>query len=240
MSDTTDEPALKSTGRGRSLRQRLLQSMGLGESSSHSARVVVPLLIQRFAPRKVVDVGCGSGAWLAEFARAGCAIVGYDAQFRPRHSRIPREAFHACDLARKIEPLEKADLALCLEVAEHLPGSEAERLVSELCSMAPVVVFAAGIPLQGGMHHVNEQWQSWWANKFKAHGYEAYDDIRCAIWTDERIDSWYRQDLLVYASAELAQRYGLTRTGHPLDVVHPASWSRIGPMGIKQRLFARR
>jgi hypothetical protein len=45
------------------------------------------------------------------------------------------------------------DLAVCLEVAEHLPPERAESFIRELCDLAPVVLFSAAIPGQGGTGH---------------------------------------------------------------------------------------
>jgi hypothetical protein len=48
------------------------------------------------------------------------------------------------------------DLAISLEVAEHLPEGSAGALVSTLIEAAPVVVFSAAIKGQSGTNHINE------------------------------------------------------------------------------------
>ncbi|MGH9522534.1 MAG: class I SAM-dependent methyltransferase, partial [Terriglobales bacterium] len=47
--------------------------------SLRSAREVVPLLIRMVAPESVVDVGCGTGSWLAAFRESGIYdVMGID------------------------------------------------------------------------------------------------------------------------------------------------------------------
>ena len=97
-------------------------------------------------------------------------------------------------------PTETCDLAICLEVAEHLTPAAGARLVKTLCSVAPVVLFSAAIPAQGGTNHINEQWQSHWADEFAAHGFDCFDPIRPEIWNDRDVFPWYRQNILLFVS----------------------------------------
>jgi SAM-dependent methyltransferase len=45
------------------------------DGSDRSASVVVPLVIDLVQPTSVVDVGCGTGAWLARFQEHGVRDV---------------------------------------------------------------------------------------------------------------------------------------------------------------------
>ena len=62
------------------------------------------------------------------------------------------------------------DLALCLEVAEHVAGPLAPRLIEFLASLAPALVFSHAPEGQGGHFHLNEQPWSYWARLFAQHG----------------------------------------------------------------------
>lgn len=53
------------------------------------------------------------------------------------------------------------DLAMTIEVAEHLTPVRADSFVEDLTRLSDVVLFSAAIPAQGGINHVNEQWQSY-------------------------------------------------------------------------------
>jgi len=49
------------------------------QRAQRSASVVVPFVLDLLPPiSSVVDVGCGSGTWLAEFERRGISVKGYD------------------------------------------------------------------------------------------------------------------------------------------------------------------
>jgi hypothetical protein len=97
-------------------------------------------------------------------------------------------------------------------------------------ALAPHVLFSAAIPGQGGNNHVNEQWQSYWADRFAAHGYGPRDIVRPAVRDDRSVAYWYRQNAVLYSK------------GHPtdrpadFDWVHPehTAWYRL----IHRRLFS--
>ncbi len=89
-------------------------------------------------------------------------------------------------------------MACSLEVAEHLPRLSAEGLIASLVNLAPVVMFSAAVPNQGGLSHINEQPQSFWARLFASHNYLALDCIRPKVFGARNVEWWYRQNTLVY------------------------------------------
>ncbi len=167
-----------------------------------SARVVAPLVCDLIQPRRVLDVGCGRGAWLLGFRELGVELIrGLDGDHvRTGGLLIPRESFLSTDLANLAEPLGYYDLAICLEVLEHLSPQSGDKIVGALTEAAPVVLFSAAVPGQGGTGHVNEQWPEYWRALFEARGYRMLDLIRPLIRTDKRVAWWYRQNILLFAS----------------------------------------
>jgi SAM-dependent methyltransferase len=172
----------------------------LEQTSEQSAEVVVPSLLDLVHPASVVDVGCGTGAWLSVLTASGVDdVLGVDGDFVDRSRLlIPSSRFVVADLRRPFELGRTFDLALCLEVGEHLPVEAADLLVSQLTEIAPVVAFSAAIPGQGGVGHINEQWPDWWAERFAERRFRQLDILRPAIWDDDRVAYWYRQNLFLY------------------------------------------
>lgn len=206
----------------------------LEEIALRSAREVVPLLIELVRPASVVDLGCARGAWLRVFRENGVDdVVGVDGAYVDTAKlMIPRDRFHPGDLGAGIR-LERAfDLAMSVEVAEHLPEASADRFVDSLVRLAPVVAFSAAIPGQGGRGHVNEQWQGYWAEKFAQRGYATVDALRRRLWSREAVQPYYAQNLLLYVREDaveehpaLREELGRTDMGQ-LDLVHPSLYLR--------------
>jgi SAM-dependent methyltransferase len=222
----------------------------LSEQSRPSAGVVVPLLVHLVAPRSVIDLGCGTGEWLAAFTTEGIHdVVGVDAGDVPSELvRIAPERMMRAELTKPLDLGRTFDLALSLEVGEHLPESSAPTLVDSLVRHAPVVAFSAAVPDQRGTNHVNEQWQDWWAELFAQRGYLAVDAIRRRIWNEEGVQFWYAQNLLLYVERDELSRRPLLRTEHELmgtqqlALVHPARMSlrRDDPLSLRIARRARR
>lgn len=195
-----------------------------------SARRIAPMLMGWMTIGSVVDVGCGDGSWLSVFRENGvCELLGLDGPWvETTQLKIPAESFARRALDETLDlGGRRFDLAMTLEVAEHLPPARAPGLVEELTAAAPVVFFSAATPDQGGAHHVNEQWPRYWAELFAARGYRAIDAIRPAVWEDEAVCWWYKQNCLLFASdAALAANPRLRDLADaspavPPSLVHP-------------------
>lgn len=195
-----------------------------------SAGVVVPLLFELVRPARVVDVGCGEGWWAEAFAQLGAEVIGLDGSYVSSSPLGDRFLPH--DLGRPL-PAHLAgrfDLAVSLEVAEHLPKARARSFVADLCSLAPVVAFSAAIPGQGGTGHVNEQWPAYWSELFEAEGFAVTGALRWQLWQDDRVENWYRQNLLLAVAPSSAGAPELAELlasplAPPWPVVHPVLYN---------------
>ena len=202
------------------------------DGSARSAARIVPLVLDLVRGiQSVVDVGCGVGTFLAEFRDHGVGFVqGFDGDYVNREMlRIAKDQFAARDLSVPLQFDRRFDLAVSLEVAEHLPAERAHSFVGDLTRLSDLILFSAAIPGQGGTHHINEQWQDYWANQFQEFGYHALDAIRSRIWDCDDIEPWYRQNTLLYANLAALERHPalLSDRASPLPslcVVHPATW----------------
>jgi SAM-dependent methyltransferase len=200
-----------------------------------SAEEIVPLVLKLIPARTVVDVGCGEGAWLSVFRKNGVLdVLGVDGDYVHRDTlQIPQEQFQAADLSKPLQVGRKFDLAVSLEVAEHLPPECAATFVESLTRLAPVILFSAAIPFQGGNHHVNEQWPDKWAGLFQEHGYRVVDCIRKRVWQNDAVEYWYAQNALLFVRSDVLEgnkslALELERTNpSQLRLVHPRKYLEL-------------
>jgi SAM-dependent methyltransferase len=197
------------------------------DGSRRSAAALLAVVFDLVRPRSLVDVGCGVGTWAAVALELGASeVLGIDGDYVDRSQlQIPHTCFMPWDLEKPLRLERRFDLAMSLEVAEHLPAACAESFVESLVRLAPVVLFSAAVPGQGGHHHVNEQWPAYWAELFARHNFKAVDCVRPQVWSDERVEFWYRQNTILYARHDYMSQHPELRPigtgGQPLSLVHP-------------------
>lgn len=203
-----------------------------------SARVVLRTLFDELGPiRSVIDVGCGVAPWLRTAQDFGVSSgLGLDGDYVDR-SRLLVEpgCFRPCDLETEnlrdaISDKASFDLAMCMEVAEHLSPQRAASFVSELCSLSDLVLFSAAVPDQGGTNHINEQWPGYWSTLFAAAGFECFDFLRPRLWDQDGCEWWYLQNVLVFARRSSGPFAALTpiasTTKTPMSLVHPRNFQQ--------------
>jgi hypothetical protein len=169
------------------------------------------------------------GGWLAVFREHSIDdVVGLDGDYVDKSLLlIPAHCFIETDLSRGIVLDREFDVAICLEVAEHLPPQSAELLIRSLSKLSRRVVFSAAIPGQGGTHHVNEQWPTYWMECFHRQGYQLVDCFRKRIWDNRNIACCYRQNMFLFVkqsdqpAISALKDCGEDSVGLPLCVVHP-------------------
>jgi SAM-dependent methyltransferase len=172
--------------------------------AAQAAPVFARLISSELRPRRIVDVGCGTGALLEALGRTGCECLGLE------YAEAALEICRARGVTVKRFDLEKAnrwrrlkgcDVAISMEVGEHLPESAADRYVGLLTSLAPVIVFTAAHPGQGGADHLNEQPMSYWVAKFGARGYGS-DQETTTRWRRQleagQVPKFYSDNLMIF------------------------------------------
>ena len=172
-----------------------------------SAGTMATTIVNQLSPRSVLDVGCGTGALLAELSGQGVGVA---------HGLEHSEA--GIDLCRQrgvsVTPFdlearestgaaEMYDVVASMEVAEHLPAKVADRYVDLLArhvSPGGWLVFTAATPGQGGLDHVNEQPHDYWIDKLTRCGL-LYDEPKSMAWRADwlgRVAPWYSANLMLF------------------------------------------
>ena len=179
-------------------------------------------------PASVVDIGCGTGAWLGLFKACGAQVHGYDGDYVNREMLvIEQEEFTPYDLSETIPVDRRYDMAMSLEVAEHLDAGCVDRFVADLTQISDVVLFSAAIPGQGGDGHVNEQWPDYWQEKFEANGFVCCDCLRDVFWNMDELNYYYKQNIVLYVNKEkeaLIQKLRSMEKRPMMNIVHPITY----------------
>lgn len=200
------------------------------ERTTKSAAATVPVLIECLTaggaapPASVIDIGCGRGVWLKAYGPV--AIKGRDGPWtRQDRLLIDPACFEPTDLSRPFAEAQAFDLAMSLEVAEHIEPGQADQFVANLAGLADTILFSAAIAGQGGQHHVNEQPLGYWLDKFAGQGFAVFDVLRPRLWGNREVCWWYRQNMVVLARPSSRFFDGLTlaaqRNPPILDLAHP-------------------
>ena len=168
-----------------------------------SADAMAASIVASFAPRRVVDLGCGTGALLERLRSLGVEVMGLE------HARAALEWCRGRDL--DVEPFDlvndelpprftDADVAVSMNVGQQLPPEHSGRLVDLLCSMAPVVVFCSGLPGQDDALPLNEQPFDHWIRLFAARGYR-FDEAESLAWREDwkakQTSPWFFDNVMI-------------------------------------------
>lgn len=169
----------------------------------------------------VIDFGCGIGGWLHAAQLLGAKrIVGVEGEYiRQADTVIPQDSILTHDLSSyRFDWNKKFDLALTIEVAEHLPESSADRFCDNLVDASDCLVFSAARVGQTGLGHINEKPLGYWVEKFWNRKYVPLEVFRPYIAVDKSIFPWLRMNLVMFVRySELIRSSHLMRFARPLS-----------------------
>lgn len=173
-----------------------------------SAGRIADSILSEFKPASIIDVGCGTGALLEALHERGCEVFGLEyADVGLRYCRNRGLNVAKFDLERDVFNESRTfDVAVSMEVAEHLPETVADRYIELLTCLSPIVVFSAAPPGSPGIDtdtdHVNEQPPSYWITKFQKHRFEHLKEVT-QCWRDTwkargDVAPWYHRNLMIF------------------------------------------
>lgn len=198
--------------------------------SYNMARIIFSYLKEKgIELKRTIDFGGGIGAWSKAMKdEYGAEVIMLDGSPVDRSRYLEKDEFVSCDFTKDnlnevVKKYKKFDLAMSIEVAEHLEERYLENFIDSMCMASDLILFSAATKYQGGNHHVNEQLQSYWVAKFAVHGYRKIDCIRKHFWDNTEVDCVVRQNCFVFANEKTYDDV-IKKLGDddlPIDIVHP-------------------
>lgn len=136
---------------------------------------------KKIRPRSVLDVGCAFGLLVEALRDQGVKAWGIDispyavsqARADMRDKIVEGSVLDPLPLQRG----KRYDLAICIEVLEHLPPESAALAVQRLCEASDRVLFSSSPDDFEEPTHFNVLPTSEWIKLFNANGYHLAEDI---------------------------------------------------------------
>lgn len=154
-------------------------------------------LIADYDIKSVVDVGCGGAATTKWFQDHGVEALGVEGDpFAWEHRKCDPVILH--DFTRgPFVPNKAFDLAWTSEFVEHVEEAFMANWMATLRACRFVCMTFA-TPGQGGHHHVNEQPESYWLEKFALYGFEHVPEETAKLRATSKGESYGRRTLTFF------------------------------------------
>lgn len=137
-------------------------------------------IVSEYHPTTVLDCGCATGHLVAALRDLGVEAYGIDISSYAI-SKVRADIRPYC-CVHSVEDRElpggmpcKFDLAVCIEVLEHLPSGTAAGVISNLCGWSDTVLFSSTDEESDDPTHLNVRQREYWASLFARDGF--YHDL---------------------------------------------------------------
>ena len=199
------------------------------ERNYNSAKIILNMLFEYYKPTSMIDIGCGIGMWLKAAQELNISkFKGLDFNEIEEDSlMLPRKYIDIVDLEKhKNINNDNYDLAVSLEVGEHLGYEHSSNFVNMITSYSKIVLFSAAIPYQAGIDHINCQPPFFWSELFKNNGYICFDPFRYRLMelSEPIMSPFYSQNILLYVHESMQNIFSnkeLKKYDKPIFFYHP-------------------
>jgi SAM-dependent methyltransferase len=184
--------------------------LSVDDRASATATEVFKVLSVYLRTESILDVGCGSGAWLEAGLKSGIKratgvdlgssikVVENNPNLKPNIANHTLKLIVRDFVEDSTAGFIKSDLAMSLEVVEHLPEHVGRNLIQRLTESADFIVFSGAQPGQGGTYHINEQPLRYWVEEFKKYGFDVYDPFRSVLQNQSHHPRFYALNTLLF------------------------------------------
>lgn len=153
-------------------------------------------------PDLVYDIGCGPGTYVESLLNLGVNAHGFDID-----ERVDGKPYLSQFDFTKNSVGPACDLAICLEVAEHIDEKYADTFVKNVVSTINsdgILIWTAAVPGQGGIGHINCQPKEYWETKFLDLGMTRCPDLEQDLIVSVQQSvfmGWFVNNLIVFKKA---------------------------------------
>lgn len=129
-------------------------------------------LIEEHGIKSMLDIGCGLGYVMKYFHEKGCDVFGVDGSPSAIENNIMKDHVYKHDFTSSPWiPERDYDLIWSAEFLEHVEEEYMSNYMVAFSKAMKFVVVTYAMPGQGGHHHVNENTEEYWVEKFKLIGF---------------------------------------------------------------------
>jgi len=135
---------------------------------------IARVIYEELEPKSVVDFGCGVGYILEELEERGVQIFGMDVSLGAMGNMMPRsvaDCVFEADVSERLN-INKHDIAISTEVAEHLTEDKALILIDNLTRASDTVVFSTADEGAYARGHINLRPRDYWIKEFEKRGFK--------------------------------------------------------------------
>jgi len=128
-------------------------------------------IVRDFHPTSVLDAGCAMGFLVEALRKRGVDAWGVDvSEFAI--SQAHESVREHCSVASLAEPLSRRyDLIVCIEVLEHIPPSETDRTIANLCAATDRLLLSTTPDDYSEATHLNVQPPEAWSAALAREGF---------------------------------------------------------------------
>jgi hypothetical protein len=177
-----------------------------------ASQLVFETVRTNYQPDSIIDIGSGDGIWTKTFAAHSkkirlCAVDLPGSTFKELQNIEQAIEFKTIDFETEmLENRQPFELAICVEVIEHISTERALILLNWISVNCHAVIFSGATPGQGGTQHINEQKQEYWLSKMSSLGFIPCDNIRPVLDKQKEVPAYYRNNMFFFINSKFLQQ----------------------------------
>lgn len=156
---------------------------------------IIDIVLEKFQPKSVLDVGCGTGVALGYFKDNDINVIGIENSRLAIRQSKNADLIIKHNLKKPFDLKRKFDMVWCFEVIEHIHPQFENIFLNSLVSHGDRIVLSAARPGQGGHGHFNEQLPGYWISKFNALGFTLNEEMTNRL---QKVKEEHAENILVF------------------------------------------